>query len=359
MTTPLARKCAGTLVVGFEGPRLDVRLEKLLRGGVGGIIAFARNVESPEQIAATIAEAKRIATARLLASVDQEGGRVARLRGAPFTAVPPMRDVGASTGVRAAREVGELLALEVRAMGFDMDFAPVMDVDTNPDNPIIGDRSFHSDAGRVAELGVALAQGLEARGVASSAKHFPGHGDTLVDSHLALPTLPHRMDRLRAVELVPFAAYARAGLACVMTAHITFPSLDAQFPATMSEVVLGGLLRRELGFAGVVVSDDLSMAAIAANFTREEALVRGLAAGVDVFLLCSADDTQLEALDCLIHHCEKSPVLRARLDESEARRGALVARFVRPAEDARGLLGSEFHRTLAAAVAGIAAAKVA
>jgi beta-N-acetylhexosaminidase len=185
-----------------------------------------------------------------MASVDQEGGRVARLRGAPFTALPPMRALGASGDLSLVERAGLLLAHEVRAMGFDIDFAPVVDVDTNPANPVIGDRSFHRDAHQVAKLGVALSRGLEAGGVASCAKHFPGHGDTAKDSHTDLPKLPHDLKRLRDVELVPFAAYAKAGLA-----FRTWPWLDVRIgvDVTVHALSLGAGRTATDAFYGVTL----------------------------------------------------------------------------------------------------------
>src|SRR5262249_7548175 len=199
-----------------------------------------------------------------------------------------------------AEGCGRLVALELRAVGFDWDFAPVLDVDTNPKNPVIGDRALHRDASEVASLGTALARGLEGGGVASCAKHFPGHGDTSQDSHLTLPRLPHAMDRLRNIELVPFRAYARAGLASVMTAHVLFDAVDASLPATMSDRVLKQILREDLGFEGVIVSDDLEMKAIADQFSIEEVTILGTLAGVDLFLICEHGDLQQRAIEALI-----------------------------------------------------------
>ncbi|MCI0671905.1 MAG: beta-N-acetylhexosaminidase, partial [Myxococcaceae bacterium] len=243
MASSLFRDVARLFMVGFPGLTPDDALLELMREGVGGAILFKRNVGSPEDTAALNQELKARAGRPFLLAVDQEGGRVARLRGAPFTSLPPMRTLGERGGEPAAERAGRLLAYELRALHFDWDFAPVLDVDTNPANPVIGDRSFSRDAHEVARLGVALARGLEAGGVASCGKHFPGHGDTAQDSHLDLPRLPHTLTRLREVELVPFAAYARAGLAALMTAHVVFEALEAGLPATMSQRVLEGLLR--------------------------------------------------------------------------------------------------------------------
>ncbi|MEW6435366.1 MAG: beta-N-acetylhexosaminidase [Myxococcota bacterium] len=344
----LYRRVARLFVVGFPGTVPDRDVKALIDDGVGGVILFKRNVESPEQVAALVKSLKAHAGRPLLAAIDQEGGRVARLRGAPFTTLPPMREVGRPGDAALAERVGRLLAFEVRALGFDQDYAPVLDVDTNPANPVIGDRSLSRDADEVARLGVALARGLEAGGVASCGKHFPGHGDTSKDSHLDLPSLPHGLDRLRRVELKPFAAYARAGLASLMTAHVVFEALDPQVPATMSRPVLTGLLRDELGFTGVVVSDDLEMKAIADHFSVARAAVAGLEAGADQFLVCHHADVQRGAIDAVVEAVETGELSHAQLDRALARVDGLVRRFVRGPEDGLSRLGSAEHRALAA-----------
>jgi beta-N-acetylhexosaminidase len=346
MSSELFRRCAGLFVVGFPGLQPDDELRALLADGVAGVILFKRNVESPAQVAALLRTLKSEAGRPLLASVDQEGGRVARLRGAPFTTLPSMREIGARGGADLARRVGVLLGHEVRALGFDVDFAPVLDVDTNPANPVIADRSFSRDAQEVATLGVALAQGLELAGVASCGKHFPGHGDTSQDSHLHLPSLPHALERLKAVELVPFAAYAQAKLASIMTAHVIFEALDPAVPATMSKKVLD-VLRHELHFEGVIISDDLEMKAIAEHFSVERAAVEGLKAGVDLFLVCHDYRVQRRAIEAVVKAVESGEVTRAALDAAARRVEGLVRRFVRGPEDRLASLGTEAHRQIA------------
>lgn len=344
----LARKCAGLFLVGFPGTAPDAEFLELVDDGVFGAILFKRNVGLPAQTAELIRAIKSHAGRPFALSVDQEGGRVARLRGAPFTTLPSMREVGKSRDVALAARVGQLLAYEVRALGFDWDFAPVLDVDTNPQNPVIGDRALHHEAAEVARLGVALAQGMEAGGVASCGKHFPGHGDTAQDSHHALPRLPHDLKRLREVELVPFAAWARARLASLMTAHVIFEALEPGKPATMSQPVLAGLLRRELGFEGVLVSDDLQMKAIAAHYSVDQAVVDGVNAGVDLFAVCHDAPVQRAAIAALVKAVEDGRVATARLDEALGRLEALARRFIRGPEDLLSTLGGAEHRRLAA-----------
>lgn len=355
MSSELFRQCARMFMIGFPGTDLDADFRKLIADGVFGAILFKHNVGTAAETARLCRRIKEEAGRPFILSVDQEGGRVARLRGAPFTALPPMRAIGQTGDERLAERVGRLLAHELRAVGFDWDFAPVLDVDTNPKNPVIGDRAFDRDAQKVAKLGVALARGLEAGGVASCGKHFPGHGDTSQDSHHELPRLPHDLARLRQVELVPFRAYGQAGLSSLMTAHVIFEAVDPGIPATMSRKVLDGVLRRELGFTGVVVSDDLEMKAIADNYKVEEAAIEGTIAGVDLFLVCHRADRQRGAIEALVRAVESGRVPRERIAEANRRLDALLARFAHPPEDRLATLGSDAHRKLAE---GLAAGEV-
>ena len=209
MHSDLERQAASLFTVGFYGKAVTDDLRGLLARGVGGVIYFARNVGSPAEVLELNRELKRVAGRPLVLAIDQEGGQVARLRQG-FTELPPMRAVGATGDANLARELGLLIGRELRAVGFDMNYAPVLDIDTNPQNPVIGARSFGSTPELVTTMGLALAAGLEAEGIAACGKHFPGHGDTSQDSHLELPRLPHAMDRLERVELVPFRAAASA-----------------------------------------------------------------------------------------------------------------------------------------------------
>ncbi len=347
----LLQRCAGLFVVGFPGTAVDDPLGELIDLGIAGVILFKRNIESAEQTTALIRNVKDRSGRKFIAAVDQEGGRVARLRGPPFTTLPPMRVVGDSKSMDRSEQVGRLLGLEVRSLGFDWDFAPVLDVDTNPDNPVIGDRSFGSDPAVVASLGVALARGLESVGVASCGKHFPGHGDTELDSHVALPILRHEIDRLRHVELLPFRAYAEAGLASIMTAHVIFEAIDPSIPATMSHRAIKGLLRDELGFGGLIVSDDLEMKAIADHFTVDKAAVASFQAGVDLFLVCHNASVQLKAISAIATAIDRGDIPASRLAEAEQRIQTFVDRFVQGPEVSPNHLGSDEHRRLAHALA--------
>ncbi len=343
---------AGLICVGFHGKTPSPEVKELLRRGVHGVVLFGRNVESAEQVAALVRELKELAGRPLLVAIDQEGGRVARLR-APqgFTELPPMRALGESGDEALAREVGALLGRELRAVGVDQDFAPVVDVDTNPANPVIGDRAFSRDPGAVARLGAALAEGLQSAGVAACAKHFPGHGDTSQDSHRDLPHLPHALERLRAVELPPFRALARAGVAAVMTAHVVFDALDPRRPATLSPEVMA-LLRDEVGFRGCAISDDLEMKAVAEHFSLEEAAPGAVLAGVDALLVCHTADVQHRAIDLVRRAVEEGTIGEARLAEARDRVAGLL-RYAGPPPDpalVRSRLRTGAHLALAARI---------
>jgi beta-N-acetylhexosaminidase len=336
MTSELERQAASLFTVGFHGKSPSTELRGLLARGVSGVILFSRNVGSPEDVLELNRELKREAGRPLLTSVDQEGGAVARLREG-FTRLPPMRAVGATRDAMLARQLGELIGRELRAVGFDMSYAPVLDVDTNPENPVIGARSFGRTPELVSDLGVALASGLQGVGVAACGKHFPGHGDTSQDSHRELPTLPHSLERLERVELAPFRRAAAAGIASLMTAHVIFEALDAERPATMSHAVLTGLLREKLGYDGLVVSDDLEMKAIADHYGVEEAVVLGLQAGVDHFLCCHTAELTHRAIDAVVGAVERGRLAPATVQRAAGRIEALVARYVKPVGSRSGL----------------------
>lgn len=324
-------RAARLLTVGFYGTRLSDPLKRLLDRGVGGVILFARNIESSEQVAHLIYDIKSYAGRPLVVGIDQEGGVVQRLK-TGFTRIPPMRAVGALADEGVAEELGRAIGTELRAVGVDLDYAPVLDVDTNPKNPVIGSRSFSRDPALVARLGVALGRGLESVGVASCGKHFPGHGDTAQDSHLELPSLPHSLSRLEEVELVPFRAWSEAGLASLMTAHVLFQPLDPDYPATMSRRVIQGLLREQLGYQGLLITDDLEMRAILDHYGYEEAVIRSLNAGADHFLCCHTAEIAHGIIDTLVEATESGWVREARLEEAAKRWELFSSKWARPAE---------------------------
>ena len=337
------------LVIGYEGTAVpDELLDSIANSVLGGVILFARNLGSVEETAAAVTALGKAAPPGppLIVTLDQEGGRVQRLKEPPYTRWPPMRRVGVRGDEALTEQVGRAMGEELRAVGFNVDLAPVLDVDTNPKNPVIGDRAFSSDPAEVARQGLAFWRGLESAGVRGCGKHFPGHGDTLQDSHLELPRLDAPWERLEKVELLPFAAAARAGVPMIMTAHVVFSAVDSR-PATLSAAWIQGILRQRLGYTGVVVSDDLDMQAVAGQFSVEEVIREGLAAGVDLFLACRNQERQRAAAAAL-DEAARDARLGPRVEEALARVRAFRATLRPAAPDPAMKLPRLEHQQLAA-----------
>ncbi len=331
------------LVVGFHGTTVPEGLsEAFERGERGGAIVFKRNLPSLEAALEQNRALVAAAPSELppLLSVDQEGGRVARLP-PPFLKLPPMRRLGALDDAAFIERVGSVLGAELAALGYNLDFAPVLDVDSNPENPVIGDRAFGSDPERVARLSCAFGKGLEGAGVMACEKHFPGHGDTHTDSHLELPVVSHDARRLADVELVPFRAAAAMGISTLMTAHVVYEALDPGTPATLSERIATELLRHELGFRGLLFSDDLEMKALADRMSVEESAVRAIRAGCDALLVCSSFELAERAHRALLREAEQDDAFRQCCVQAVDRGLELRRRFApRPAPDASGVGGA-------------------
>jgi len=353
----LRRQIGQLLIAGFDGHQLPVELKALAREfGLGGVILFARNIAEPEQVAELCHDAARLTPhLPLWVSIDQEGGRVARLT-APFTEWPAMATLGRSGDVGLAERFAGALASELKAIGITLDFAPVLDVHTNPKNPVIGDRALGEKAGDVARLGAAIIRTLQGQGIAACGKHFPGHGDTQADSHHELPLVEQSPERLREVEFVPFRAAIEARVATIMTAHVLVPALDETRPATLSKRIVTELLRGELKYDGVILSDDLEMKAVANEYAVPSAAVLAVEAGCDGVLICSGDhDTQAAALESLVHAIEDERLRLTRVEDALARQQRAKERFLaapissRPAHGRalRQLLGRDEHRAIA------------
>ncbi len=357
----LRRRIGQLLIAGFDGHQIPQELRSLAREfSLGGIILFARNVADPEQVAEVAFEASRLVPdLPLWVSVDQEGGRVARLK-SPFTVWPPMATLGRSGDERLAERFARALAFELKAVGITLDYAPVLDILTNPKNPVIGDRALAEKAEEVARLGTAIIRTLQAEGIAACGKHFPGHGDTSSDSHFELPLVEHPPDRLRQVEFVPFKAAIDAGVATMMTAHVLVPSLDDKRPATLSKRIVTDILRDELKYEGVIFSDDLEMKAVASQYAVPAAAVMAIEAGCDGALICSGDhQTQAAACEALVRAVEEDRLRMSRVDDALRRQQRAKERFLTASVAARPLtgralrtaLGREEHQAVAAEMA--------
>lgn len=355
------RRQAGQLAIaGFAGHSIPQDLRLLAREfDLGGIILFARNVEAPEQVADIARDAQSLTKELpLWVSTDQEGGRVARLK-SPFTIWPPMLTLGRSGDETLAERFARALAAELRAVGISLDYTPVLDILTNSRNPVIGDRALAERAEDVAKLGTIIIRTLQGEGIAACGKHFPGHGDTSTDSHHELPIVEHPPDRLARVEFVPFRAAIEADVASIMTAHVLIPALDEERPATLSRHVIDGILKKQLGYGGLVVTDDLDMKAISATYGTADAVVAAIGAGCDAVLMCGTDSqAQAGAIEAVIYAVENGTLPYERVEDALTRHRRVKERFLAPPRPLpltgtalRNLLGRDEHQAVAAEMA--------
>ncbi len=343
----LASRC---ILQGFDGMVPPPELIREARAGaLGGVVIFRRNVDTPAQVHDLLRElvSQSPPDAVPLCAVDQEGGRVVRIR-EPLTVLPPAAALGALDDPEFTRCAGHLVGLELRALGFTVNFAPVLDVNTNPASPVIGDRAFGPTAAQVVRHGLAFARGLRAGGVFPCAKHFPGHGDAAVDSHLGLPIVSHDEGRLREVELEPFAAWARTALGPVMSAHVVYPALDPATPATASRRILTGLLREQLHFNGVIFTDDLEMGAIVGLGGAAAFAVDILRAGADGLLVCRSLALRDEIIARLVDEAVRNGDFAMKL----ARAAVRLAPLAHPPGPSVpfSFVGSDEHAQLAQSV---------
>lgn len=325
----LSDKIGQMLMCGFEGTAVpdDGIRELVAKGGIGGVIYFARNIETPEQVARMTAELQQAAAeggkAPLWISIDQEGGMVARITEG-VALMPGGMAIAAAGSVEDAYQAALISGRELSAMGINLNYTPVLDVNNNARNPVIGVRSFGESPEKVADYGAATIRGFQDAGVAATAKHFPGHGDTDVDSHLDLPTVRHDRARMDSVELVPFRRAIAEGVDAMMSAHIYFPALEQEkFPVTLSKAVLTGLLREELGFGGIIMTDCMEMNAIAEHYGTVEASVLAIEAGADIVLISHRADRQLAAIEAILHAVAEGRISETRIDDSVRRLLAL------------------------------------
>ena len=320
------RLTPGRLVmVNITGTTLDrEQADHLQHLGVRAVCLFRRNISSEEQVLRLTRDLREAMGEGSLIAIDQEGGAVVR---ATFLPQPPSAmSLGAAGDAGLAREVGEAVARGIRSLGFNWNFAPVLDVNNNPANPVISERSFGEDPAEVARLAGAWLAGASGAGVACCVKHFPGHGDTSVDSHRDLPVVDKPLEALRALELAPFRALLSRAPA-LMTAHILYPRIDPDLPATLSPRILGDLLRREWGYEGVVITDALDMHAIHKRFGHERAAVLALRAGADMVMALGPPEEQALAVQAIARSLESGELGTAALARSLERLDALGARF--------------------------------
>lgn len=313
----LEEKIGQLTLVGLDGYEVNEQTRSLIEDYyVGGFIVLGGNVESTEQLINLTNELKRINTNNtipLFLAIDEEGGNISRMPD-EFVDLPTNQLIGNVNDPSLSYEIGQTLAHQIKSFGFNINFAPVMDVDSNPDNPVIGDRSFSSNVEIVSKLGIETMKGMQAEGVISVVKHFPGHGDTFVDSHLGLPRVNKDLNNLMEFEFVPFIETINNGADAMMVAHILYEKIDPEYPASLSNEIISGILREQLGFDGLIFTDDLTMAAILDNYDITEAAILSIKAGNDIVLV--AHENQMEVLKALKKAVETGEISEERVNES-------------------------------------------
>ena len=318
----LEEKIGQMIVAGISGTTATKNTRSLINDyQVGGIIFYASNMnDSPQtlQLLNQIKKTNSQHTFPLFLGIDQEGGRISRLP-KEITNLPTNEEIGKMNNPSYSYRLGTLLGKELNAFGFNMNFAPVLDVNSNPDNPIIGNRSYGNDPNIVSELGIKTMKGLQSQQVISVIKHFPGHGDTAVDSHLKLPIVDKSLDQLNQMELIPFKQAISNGADIVMIAHILLPELDPKFPSSMSKPIITDVLRKQLGFNGVVITDDMTMKAITDNFDIESSSVESIKAGSDLILVAHDYAKIVSVIDSIKHAVKSGELTEDRIDESVGR----------------------------------------
>ncbi|KGE17154.1 beta-N-acetylhexosaminidase [Paenibacillus wynnii] len=318
----LDEKIGQMLLVGIEGTTLDESARRMIsEDKVGGIILYADNISNLQGMVKLINNLKKINVENsipLFVSVDQEGGKVSRMP-KEFVSIPSNKKVGDTNNAKLAYTMGELLGRELTLTGFNMDFAPVLDINSNSQNPIIGDRSFGSSASRVTKMGLAEIKGLRSEKMIPVVKHYPGHGDTSVDSHLELPVVNKTARQLAELEWIPFQAAIKDKVEAVMVAHILFPKLDPDKPASLSKVIIGEQLRGDMGYEGVVITDDLTMGAIVKHFNLGTAAVDTIKAGSDILLIAHGYDNEKLVFNKIKQSVKNGTISEARINESVQR----------------------------------------
>lgn len=348
-------------MMGIEGQSLTPHeIEFIVKNDIGGIILFSRNIGSPEQVHKLCSEIHSLrhrtkSKTPILISIDMEGGRVARLK-APFTQWPPAALIGTLDSTSVAFRFAQAMGEELRAVGINLDFAPCIDVFSNPKNTVIGDRAFSTDPEQVAKMASAVVRGYIKGGVIPCAKHFPGHGNTVLDSHFDLPVEEADIARLNQVELVPFKKVFKSRVDMVMTAHIKFPKLDPEWPVTLSETILQNLLRKELRYKNLIISDDLDMKALAAHYDRDMIPVRALQAGCDILLYCNEHDRPPRAFEAVKKAVQDGQVKKDQIEASLVRVAELKKEYLAhpdplPWNDAKLVIGHPEHLKISKAIA--------
>ncbi|HRK06205.1 MAG TPA: beta-N-acetylhexosaminidase [Pseudobdellovibrionaceae bacterium] len=356
----MREKIGQCMIIGINGTSLTAdETDFIARENIGGIILMKRNFSTPEELHELTREIQSIFRrqadrAPLFIGVDQEGGRVARFR-APFTEWPPLAALGKLQSPTLAFNASYRLGLELVAFGVNLNFAPCLDILTNSANTVIGDRALSSDMETVSKLGSACVRGFMKSGVLPVGKHFPGHGNTLLDSHEDLPVESRALAELEAREIEPFKRAIKARLPMLLSAHVKFTDVDADLPASLSAKWLKDILRGKLRWRGVTVSDDLDMKALTKHFTKSEIAVKAFAAGNDILLYCNEPDSHQIALDAVEKAVRDKQIPLADLMAAhqrvlELKREHEIVAQPKPLPEATELMGHELHQRLSQAI---------
>ncbi|MDW0111105.1 beta-N-acetylhexosaminidase [Sporosarcina aquimarina] len=318
----LDEKLGQLFIAGIDGTDINEASKQLIeQHKIGGVIFYANNVDTPDQTVQFVNSLKAANQGNplpLFTSIDQEGGRVARLP-KQVAKIPTGAAIGKTNDPDYAFNIGTALGKQLQQFGFNMDFAPVLDVNSNPNNPVIGDRSYSADPDVVSQLTIQTMKGIEKQHVIPVVKHFPGHGDTSVDSHLELPKVNKTLQQLEQLELIPFKSAIEADADVIMVAHILLPQLDETYPASMSEPIITSLLRKQLGYKGVIMTDDMTMKAITNHYGLADAAVHSIKAGSDVVLIAHDPAKTVAAIDALKAAVASNEITEQRIDESVLR----------------------------------------
>jgi len=326
----LQEKIGQMVIAGFEGYEIDDNVRQIIQEYyIGGVILFRRNVKNADQLLSLVNYLKQtnsVNKAPIFISADEEGGEVSRMPD-EIKKLPTNKTIGEINNNELPYEIGNILGEELKTFGLNMDFAPVLDINSNPQNPVIGDRSFGDNPEIVSRIGIKTMKGIRDAGVISVVKHFPGHGDTSVDSHVGLPSVNHDMDRLMNFELIPFIEAIKEEADAVMVAHIQMEKIDSDNPASLSKSVITGLLRERLGFNGVIITDDLTMAAVINHYSIRDAAIKAVNAGSDIILVCHEHNNLIEVINGIKEAVKNGAISKSRIDESVYRILKLKQRF--------------------------------
>ncbi len=349
------------MLIGVSGATLTAVEKKfIVDNNISGIVLFARNCINPEQIRDLCAEIQSLRhkmkdRAPLFIGIDMEGGRVLRLK-APFTPWPALKNIGDIDSPTLAFQFTQRMGVELMSVGINLDFAPCVDVYSNPKNTVIGDRAVSSDPHQVEKMASALVRGYIKSGILSCAKHFPGHGNTIIDSHEELPIEEASRQRLEEFELIPFRKALRSRVDMVMTSHILFKNIDPKWPVTLSDLFLKKILRDELKYRGLVITDDLDMKALVKHYDRVQIPVRAMQAGADLLLYCNEPDSPPIAIEGMIEAVAQGQLNRSDLENSRSRildvkKLKLLTPDPRPIDEAMLVVGCKEHLYLAECIA--------